>query len=140
MNTQTDKIEIALNLVNKTSLIVKRLDSTLGSIHGSGLTEYLVLNVLSSIPTHSLRRIDIAESLGKTASGITRVLLPMEKTGLVSKATKERDARVSLVKITEAGATIFKDAQITMAQKCTQIFNNWSEEEVQLVKSAIGKI
>lgn len=140
MDSQTDKIEIALNLVNKTSLIVKRLDSTLGSIHGIGLTEYLVLNALSSIPTQSLRRIDIAESLGKTASGITRVLLPMEKTGLIIKETKERDGRVSLVKITDAGTTTFQDANTTMQQQCIQIFGNWNDKENKLMINLLNKI
>ena len=140
MNSQVDKIEIALNLVNKTSLIVKRLDSTLGSIHGIGLTEYLVLNALSAIPTQSLRRIDIAESLGKTASGITRVLLPMEKIGLIVKDTNARDARVSLVKITDSGVTIFQDARNTMQQKCSQVFDNWKDKESKLVINLLNKI
>ena len=41
--------------------------------------------------------------MGLTASGVTRILAPMEKIGLIKKETAQRDARVSFVAITPAG-------------------------------------
>ncbi|WP_299082474.1 MarR family transcriptional regulator [uncultured Paraglaciecola sp.] len=140
MENRSNDIAVALRLIKKTTTLSKRLDSALGSIHGIGLTEYLVLDTLMSISTRALKRIDIADNLGKSASGITRVLLPMEKTGLITKDIRERDARVSLVKITDSGATIFEDATVTMQQKCSQIFENWSEDDISLVSRLLGKI
>ena len=96
------------------AIISKHLDSSLGAIHGTGLTEYMVLHSLMKAPNHSLRRIDIAETLARTASGITRMLMPMEKIGLVKKELNGRDARVSLVKITPAGEELFGYATITV--------------------------
>lgn len=140
MINHLQEVEIALALLNKTTRISKRLDNSLGAIHGIGLTEYLVLRVLSSIPSNSLRRIDIAESLGRTASGITRVLLPMEKTGLISKEVNNRDARVSLVKMTGSGKTIFEDASATVEQKCGNLFTTWNEDEVKMMFNLLAKI
>ena len=55
------------------------------------------MSALNEASTHSLKRIDLAEQVGLSASGVTRMLLPMEKIGLISKEEGARDARVSLV-------------------------------------------
>ncbi len=52
-----------------------------------------------------MRRIDLANAIGVTASGITRLLLPMEKIGLVKREAHAGDARVSYVTITKSGKT-----------------------------------
>jgi DNA-binding MarR family transcriptional regulator len=72
-------------------------------LEGLGFSEFVILHHLSLAPQEQMRRIDLAEKLGLTASGVTRLLLPMEKLGLVTKEKHLRDARVSLVKITKAG-------------------------------------
>ena len=123
MDSQTDKIEIALNLVNKTSLIVKRLDSTLGSIHGIGFTEYMVLFHLNQSYNQTMRRIDLANSIGLTASGITRIVSPMEKIGVVMKEQNPRDARVSLVKMTPAGEDVFTNATLSIQQNSARLLS-----------------
>ncbi|GAA6153540.1 hypothetical protein NBRC116587_29610 [Pseudoteredinibacter isoporae] len=107
-----------------TAIISKQLDNSLGAIHGIGLTEYMVLLNLMQAPNRALRRIDIAEALARTASGITRMLMPMEKIGLVTKEANERDARVSLVKITPAGEELFKEASTTLDAKSETLLKN----------------
>jgi DNA-binding MarR family transcriptional regulator len=73
----------------------------------------MILHILSQASGNRLRRIDLAESTGLTASGITRIISPMEKMGLVVKEYNDRDARVSYVKLTAAGDRIFKEATVT---------------------------
>lgn len=109
--------------------ITRQLDNSLGAIHGIGLTEFMVLQSLSAAHNGSLRRIDIAESLGRTASGVTRMLMPMEKIGLVEKASSSRDARVSMVKISEAGERILDEANKSFEQKSAQILADLSDEQ-----------
>lgn len=86
------------------------------SCHGISFTEYLVLRQLSRAPDKKLRRIDLAQQVGLSASGVTRLLNPMQKVGLISKEELERDARVSLVALTPAGENIFKDATASFNQ------------------------
>jgi DNA-binding MarR family transcriptional regulator len=50
-----------------------------------------------------MRRGDLAEKLGLTASGVTRLLLPMEKIGLVRREADKSDARVSYVVLGAGG-------------------------------------
>lgn len=70
----------------------------------------MVLYYLDNSFDKTMRRIDLAEKIWLTASGITRLLLPMEKIGLVKKQTNENDARVSLVSITDSGKLYLDDA------------------------------
>ncbi|WP_333863773.1 MarR family winged helix-turn-helix transcriptional regulator [Sphingobacterium sp.] len=100
-----------LNIIKVQSVITKKFDGL--SLHGLSLTDFMILHILSHAPSNRLRRIDLAESTGLTASGITRVISPMEKMGLVIKEHNDRDARVSYVKLTVAGDRIFREANVT---------------------------
>jgi len=73
----------------------------------------MVMFHLSESTNKKLRRIDLAEKIGLSASGVTRLLNPMQKIGLVNKEESARDARVSLVKLTSAGGRIYRDAEKT---------------------------
>ncbi|WP_159728528.1 MarR family winged helix-turn-helix transcriptional regulator [Sphingobacterium sp. 18053] len=104
-------INTILNIIKVQSVITKKFDGL--SLHGLSLTDFMILHILSQASGNRLRRIDLAESTGLTASGITRIISPMEKMGLVVKAHNDRDARVSYVKLTAAGDRIFKEATVT---------------------------
>jgi len=110
MKELTQEMSFLMNLWTINTVTSKRIDAGLGSIHGIGFTEYMSLYHLSNAHNKTMRRIDLAQKIGVTASGITRLLSPMEKIGLVEKEVNERDARVSLVKLSNAGETILNDA------------------------------
>ncbi len=78
----------------------RRLDA---SLNGISFNEFIILYHLSNAPELKMRRGELAERIGFTASGITRLLLPMEKIGLVSRLTDERDGRVSFVALAPGG-------------------------------------
>ena len=113
----------------KSTLINKRLNNSLGYVHGIGFSEYMVLNSLFKSPNKTMTRIDLAESIGRTASGVTKMLQPMEKIGLIQKETGARDARVSLVKISKAGERLFKDATTSLEQNSKQILSNLNSKQ-----------
>jgi len=106
-----------INLWMSSTSISRKIDLRLGAIHGIGFTEYMVLFHLMNAPNNVQRRIDLADAIGRTASGVTRMLLPMEKIGLVTKESNPRDARVSLVKVTAAGEKVFHDASTTLNEE-----------------------
>ncbi|MDT0584118.1 MULTISPECIES: MarR family transcriptional regulator [Alteromonadaceae] len=140
MEKTEKRVSLLLSINAANSLLTKKLDGTLGAIHGIGLTEYMVLNELNNAHEYTVRRIDLADSLGKSASGITRILLPMEKSGLIVKQSNLKDARVSLVKITDAGMEIFNNAHLTVSQKCEQIFAHWNESETVSVLKLLSML
>lgn len=106
-----DDSELVMGLIQLHSKIQKRVGGSL-SIHGIGLTEYLVLGQLHAAPDHKMRRIDLAAQVGLSPSGITRLLNPMQKIGLVRKQSNPRDARVSLVVLSAAGKRVFQEAEV----------------------------
>ena len=74
MSTSSTSAAVVKSLWRKTADVSRKLDNSLGAVHGIGLTEYMVLDILAQAPQGALRRIDLAEELGRTASGVTRLL------------------------------------------------------------------
>lgn len=115
MESFTPAMKLVVSLSSLQAQLLKRVDQKL-SIHGISFTEYMVIYRLRFAPENTMRRIDLADSIGLTASGVTRLLMPMQKIGLVQKEVNPRDARVSLVKLSDTGKQIFEDASISFGE------------------------
>jgi DNA-binding MarR family transcriptional regulator len=119
--TNNNQSHLVMGIINLQNTIQKRVGSAL-SVHGLGLTEFLVLNQLFSAPKQMMRRIDLAEQVGLSPSGITRLVNPMEKIGLINKKENPRDARVSLVALSNAGKRIYEEAKVSFEHASTALF------------------
>lgn len=106
MNELNTSVKFLLNLAKFQTKLSRRLDS---GLNGISLTEFIILYHLAQAEETKMRRIDLADKVGLTASGITRLLLPMEKIGLVSREANEHDARVSYVVLAPGGRTKFNE-------------------------------
>jgi DNA-binding MarR family transcriptional regulator len=102
MNKLNPSIDFCFNIAKFQTKLSRRLDA---SLNGIGFTELIIMHHLSLAEGNKLRRIDLAEKVGLTASGITRLLLPMEKIGLIKKEANEHDARSSFVVLAPGGKT-----------------------------------
>ncbi|SKB83523.1 MarR family winged helix-turn-helix transcriptional regulator [Dyadobacter psychrophilus] len=120
MSTIAQPLKLFLNLTTVQALITKRFDSKLSG-HGISLNEFLILFHLGEAPDEKMRRVDLAEKIGLTASGITRMLTPLEKLGMVKREANSRDARVSYVKLANAGKRVLTDATATAEVLADQI-------------------
>lgn len=100
-------IELFLQLARTQAVLNRRFDNALG---GLGFNEFIILWHLDQAPDKKMSRIDLSDKLGFTASGITRLLLPMEKIGLVKKETHASDARISLVLLAPGGKRKLSEA------------------------------
>lgn len=107
MKKINSSVEFFLELARAQSVFARRFDARLG---GLGMSDFLILYHLNQADGEKLRRIDLAEKVGLTASGITRLLAPMEKIGLVKRETNTTDARVSFVTIASGGKRKFEEA------------------------------
>lgn len=121
------------------TLIGKKLDLAL-SVHGINSTEFIVMYHLNRAQEKRLSRIALAEKVALTASGITRLLVPMEKIGLVEKNINPRDARQSLVSLTQGGQEIVQDAIITVAHSAETLFSLLTDDEISTLFSLLNKI
>jgi DNA-binding MarR family transcriptional regulator len=98
---------------------VRRLDQVLGGYHGISFNDFMLLHYLNRAPGARLRRVDLAERLALTASGVTRSLLPLEKIGLVERQQDPRDARVAYAALTGAGREMVANA-VTVAEQISK--------------------
>ncbi len=105
-------------LAKADTILARRLSS-----HGMSFSEFTILYHLNQAPEQKLRRIDLAEHLGLSASGITRILLPMEKIGLIERDLSETDGRARYAKLTKAGKNFLDEAE--------QNINNKIEDLIQ---------
>jgi DNA-binding MarR family transcriptional regulator len=90
--------------------ITRELSAQLQRRHGLTLNDYEVLVHLSRVEGGRMRRVDLADSVLLTASGITRLLDGLEEAGFVCKETCASDRRVSYAKLTEQGAAKLREA------------------------------
>jgi DNA-binding MarR family transcriptional regulator len=105
-----------LNIVQIVS--ARKFDNRLSDF-GISLNDFLILYHLGEASDEKLRRTDLAEKIGLTASGVTRMLVPLEKAGLVRREVNSRDARVSYVKLAPGGKRILAEG-IAAAELVTE--------------------
>jgi DNA-binding MarR family transcriptional regulator len=111
MNTPTTMEQtLLLTFAAAWNRLERRLDASLGSIRGISLAEYRLLKALGDAPNSQASRVDLAQTIGLTPSGITRALRPMEKLGIVSTVKSKRDARLAIAALTPAGRELLNDA------------------------------
>lgn len=102
-------------LLDAAASITRRLDRSLGAIKGISFSEYQMLSALDREPSSSATRVDLANAVGLSPSGVTRALRPLEKLGFIETVKDARDARKSLAKLTPAGMELVSDAHGVVA-------------------------
>jgi len=132
-------IELLLSLTSMYTSVFKNIDRHL-SVHGISLSEFLVMYQLSLVSNHTVRRIDLAESVGMSASGITRLLNPMEKLKLVEKEQNPRDARVSFVKLSDVGFELLNDVIKSVQIASDSLFKSLDTNDIELFINLTNKI
>lgn len=133
-------LDFCLRLARAQALIVRRFDSILGNLHGLSFGDYQLLYHLQRAPGARLRRIDLAERLALTASGITRSLMPLEKIGLVARQADARDARVGYAVITEAGQALLIHADATAQALGQELLQDAPAEQLGALSAVLGRL
>ena len=131
------KLDLVTTLAATFTRSIRKIDRHL-SAHGISYTELMVLHRLNAAPNQSMRRVDLAEVVGLTASGVTRLLQPLEKLHLVERESNPRDARVSLMKLTRAGKTLYKDAFTTFQFCVDALTEKLSDRQVTILRDLLA--
>ena len=100
----------------------RRLSAELDAEHGLTINDYEALLHLARAPENALRRVDLANSLLLTPSGVTRLLDGLERDGLVCKRTCDSDARVTYAVLTEAGRAKLDEASTSHVAAVRALF------------------
>ena len=83
LSEQSSGVQAFVALLRAHATATRRLNAQLTAEHGLTISDYEVLLRLAQAPERQMRRVDLAEQVLLTASGITRLLDGLEQTGLV---------------------------------------------------------
>jgi DNA-binding MarR family transcriptional regulator len=115
-------------LLRAHAALTRELNADLVHQHGLTINDYEVLLHLARAEDRRLRRVDLAERLILTASGITRLLDGLERAGYVEKGRCDSDARVTYAVLTEAGLAKLREASDTHVGGIRGVFEARCEE------------
>ena len=88
-----------------------------------------------------MRRVDLAGSVLLTASGITRLLDGLERTGYVDRAADENDARVTYAVLTDEGYEKLREAAPTHVGGIRELFDDrFSGEELETLAALLDRL
>jgi DNA-binding MarR family transcriptional regulator len=90
--------------------------------HGLTISDYEVLLRLAWVPDRRMRRVDLAEQVLLTPSGITRLLDGLEKASYVERGTCDSDRRVVYAVLTDAGLAKLREATTTHVAQIEELF------------------
>jgi DNA-binding MarR family transcriptional regulator len=100
----------------------RELSTELLTDHGLSINDFEALLHLSRADGGRMRRVDLAENLLLTASGVTRLLDGLEAHGLVERAACDTDRRVVYAVITVEGKRRLKAASDSHVAAVTALF------------------
>ena len=135
--TSTDFV---LRLARVHAAFVRRFDASLGSNYGISFGDFQVLNHLARAEGGRLRRVDLAERLGLTASGVTRTLLPLEKIGLVVRQPDPSDARVGFAAVTPTGEEMLVNATVTADQISADLLRTVPSGQLEAMTGLLAQL
>ena len=129
------------NLAAAYSTLTRELSASLVAQHGLTINDYGCLLLLSRAGEEGMRRIDLANELRLSPSGITRLLDRLEDQGLVGKGACKEDARVSYAILTDDGLTKLKDAAPGHVEDIERhLADVLDEDEMRTLTELLGRI
>jgi DNA-binding MarR family transcriptional regulator len=117
------------------------LGAQLAEDHGLTLNDYDALLHLSRADGGCMRRVDLADRLLLTASGVTRLLERLEETDLVERASCPADRRVTYAVITDRGRERLAAASHAhLAAVRVVLEERLSDEELAQLAELLGRL
>lgn len=133
-----ESLQLLFNLTKTQSILQRKFDRL--SVHGLSYTDFMLLHLLASDAEGKTRRIDLASRIGLTPSGVTRLLSPLEKNGLVGRESNARDARVSYVVLTETGQRVYIEAKVTAEAVALELLPKLKANQLQTIMDLFRQI
>jgi DNA-binding MarR family transcriptional regulator len=119
--TQSAEIQAFVRLIRASFAVTRELSAQLQADHGLSINAYEALLLLARAPDARMRRVDLANSLLLTASGVTRLLDGLEREGFVGREACESDRRVTYAVLTKAGRDKLREADRTHTRQIREL-------------------
>ena len=103
-------MEVFVRLMHGHAAVTREMSAQLVADHGLTINDYEALLHLARADERRMRRVDLAERLFLTASGVTRLLDGLEQAGYVDRDSCASDRRVTYAVLTDAGLAKLREA------------------------------
>lgn len=142
LSTQASRpVDAWIRLLRAHATSTRALSAELLNEHGLTINDYEALLRLSRADGGRMRRVDLADSLLLTASGVTRLLDGLEAAGLVERAACASDRRVVYAVLTEQGRERLEAATQSHRAAVVDLFEQrFDAEELEQLTSLLGRL
>ena len=138
---ETVELQAWARLLRAHAALTRQFNAELVAEHELTLNDYDVLVQLARAPDRRLRRVDLAQQVLLTPSGITRLLDGLERAGWVERAECPSDARVTYAQLTEAGLAKLREASATHLEAVRELLTaHLSEEQLETLGELLGRL
>ena len=135
------EIQVWVALLRAHASSTRRFNAQLVAEHGLTLNDYEVLLHLSHADGKRLRRVDLAERILLTPSGITRLLEGLERGGYVERASCASDARVTYAQLTDDGEAKLREAADAHVAGSREFFRDrFSRDELLALSGLLQRL
>jgi DNA-binding MarR family transcriptional regulator len=117
------------------------LSGSLLAEHGLTLNDYEALLRLARAQDGRMRRVDLAEELTLTASGVTRLLDGLEAAGYVERGSCSTDRRVVYAVITDVGRDKLETASESHIAEVRALFDErFGPDELEQLSALLSRL
>jgi DNA-binding MarR family transcriptional regulator len=135
------ELEAWINFLRAHSAVTRQFNAELLATHGLTINDYDVLAQLSRAPEQALKRVELAERVLLTPSGITRLLKGLETAGWVSNRPCAEDARVTYAVLTPQGRKKLDEARTTHVASVRALFSErFDKDELETLASLLERL
>jgi DNA-binding MarR family transcriptional regulator len=135
------EIQAFVRLVRASAAVTRELSSQLSADHGLTINAYEALLTLARAPDSRMRRVDLADSLLLTASGVTRLLDGLERGGYVGREECATDRRVSYAVLTKAGRDKLREADKTHTRQIRELMGkHFQDRELTQLADLLARL
>ena len=135
------ELEAWINFLRAHAAVTRQFNAELLATHDLTINDFDVLAQLSRAPEQALKRVDLAERVLLTPSGITRLLKGLEEAGYVSNRPCAEDARVTYAVLTPKGKRKLEQARKTHVASVRALFSErFEKDELETLASLLERL
>ncbi len=141
LTTQPVELAAFARLMRAQTILRRELETEVLTPRGLTFNDFEALLHLGRADDKRLRRIDLAELLMLSPSGVTRLLDGLVDTGMIENVHCADDARVTWAKLTEEGARTLECVGANHTNVMRSLFQgSLDEDEVAQLSELLGKL
>jgi DNA-binding MarR family transcriptional regulator len=141
LREQSSCVDAFVGLLQAHAATTRRLNAQLSVDHDLTINDFEVLLRLARAPDRRMRRVDLAQRVFLTPSGITRLLDGLERSGLVERSSCDTDRRVVYAVLTDAGLAKVEAASQSHFAQIGELFGeHFDTAELEALSELLSRL